>query len=396
MRFFVGGSPMAQRPRPEIAEGDLKGLKYFQILAPFLERLRDCQSARDRASNRNLHFDQYASLILLFYFNPIVTGLRSLQQASELGKIQRLLGCERASIGSLSEASHVFDPELLHSIIGELVNQVIPITVGSKDKEALRGLTAVDGTLLPALPKMAWALWNGDGHNAAKIHVQFDVLKGVPIEATLTVGNASERQQLRESLQPGRFYVADRGYVDYELFQEILDAGSSFLVRVKENTAFEVLQERPLSPEAIAAGVERDVVVKRLGTDHHKNVLKQSVRLVFVQTGKTDGRNGLLLLATDRLDLEPELVALAYRYRWSVELFFRWFKCILGCRHLLSQNRNGITIQVYMGIIASLLISLWTGKKPTKRTLEMIQFFFCGMATAEELLAHIEKLKGHD
>jgi Transposase DDE domain len=395
IRFFGGGSAMAQRQRPEIAPGDVQGLKYFQILAPFLERLRDCQTARDRAGNRELHFDQYVALILLYYFNPVVTGLRSLQQASRLGKVQRLLGCGRASLGSLSEASHVFDPELLHSIIGELAKQVIPITVG-KDKEALRGLTAVDGTLLPALPKMAWALWKEDGQNAAKIHVQFDVLKGVPIEATLTVGNGSERQELRNTLQPGRFYVADRGYIDYQLFQDILDVGSSFLVRVKENTAFDVLEERPLSPEAIAAGVVRDVVVKRLGTDHHKNVLKQPVRLVFVQTGKADSSNSLLILATDRMDLDAELVALGYRYRWSVELFFRWFKCILGCRHLLSQNPNGITIQVYLGIIASLLISLWTGKKPTKRTLEMIQFFFCGMATEEELLAHIKSLKDHD
>jgi IS4 transposase len=96
------------------------------------------------------------------------------------------------------------------------------------------------------------------------------------------------------------------------------------------------------------------------------------------------------------LHLEAEYVALGYRFRWTVELFFRWFKCILGCRHLLSTSQNGITIQLYLGLIASLLISLWTGKKPTKRTLEMLQFYFCGMASEEELLAHIEKLQRHD
>jgi hypothetical protein len=74
-----------------------------------------------------------------------------------------------------------------------------------------------------------------------------------------------------------------------------------------------------------------------------------------------------LRLATDRPDLEAEHVALGYRFRWAVELFFRWFNCILGCRHLLSTSPNGITIPLYLGIIASLLISLWTGKKPTNR-----------------------------
>jgi hypothetical protein len=76
-----------------------------------------------------------------------------------------------------------------------------------------------------------------------------------------------------------------------------------------------------------------------------------------------------------------------------VELFFRWFKCILGRRHLLCESRNGVTIQVYVAIIASLLLSLWVGKKPTKRTFEMFCFFFAGWATEAELLAHITKLQ---
>ena len=79
-----------------------------------------------------------------------------------------------------------------------------------------------------------------------------------------------------------------------------------------------------------------------------------------------------------------------------MELFFRWFKCILGCRHLLSTSANGITIQLYLGIIASLLISLWAGRKPTRRTYEMLCFYFSGWATEEELLAHIESLQKHD
>src|SRR5208282_2883121 len=306
------------------------------------------------------------------------------------------LGCSRASLGSLSEAARAFNSEPLREIIGELAHKVLPITVG-KEAEALRGLTAVDGSLLPALPKMAWALWQDDEHRAAKMHVHFDVFKGAPMDVTVTHGSGSENQQLRNMLLPKRLYVIDRGYAEYQLFQDIIDAGSSFIGRIKDNAAFEVLEERPITPEAKAAGVIRDAIMKRLGTEHHKNVLKQSVRIVIVVTGKTDsnGQPDVLILATDCLDLAAELVALAYKYRWSVELFFRWLKCILGCRHLLATNQNGVEIQVYLGIIASLLISLWTGKKPTQRTLEMLQFYFSGWATWEELQAHIEKLKDH-
>src|SRR5439155_12545755 len=99
---------------------------------------------------------------------------------------------------------------------------------------------------------------------------------------------------------------------------------------------------------------------------------KQPLRVIEVQTGKTDahGRPEVLLLATNRLDLDAELVALAYRFRWVVELFFRWFKCILGCRHLLANSQNGVAIQVYVAVLASLLISFWVGRERVVRSLE--------------------------
>jgi hypothetical protein len=77
----------------------------------------------------------------------------------------------------------------------------------------------------------------------------------------------------------------------------------------------------------------------------------------------------------------------------AVELFFRFFKHVLGCRHLLSTHKKGIEIQVYCAIIACLLISLWTGRKPTLRSYEMVCLYFMGWATLEELIDHIAKLK---
>jgi IS4 transposase len=188
--------------------------------------------------------------------------------------------------------------------------------------------------------------------------------------------------------------VIDRGYAEYQLFQDIIDAGSSFSGRLRDNAVWQVVEERPLSAAARAAGVVSDRVVW-LGGAQSGAVFQQPLRVLEVRTGKTDaqGRPEVLLLATDRLDLEAELVALGYKFRWTVELFFRWFKCILGCRHLLSTSANGVEIQVYLALIASLLISLWTGQKPTKRTYEMLCFYFSGWASEAELLAHIGKLQ---
>ena len=133
-----------------------------------------------------------------------------------------------------------------------------------------------------------------------------------------------------------------------------------FLGRIQNNAVDEVQEERPVSTEAAAAGVLRDRLLRRLGTLHHTRVLPQPFRVVLVATGKTyaDDTPEVLVWVTNRLDLPAEVVALAYQYRWTVELFFRWMKCVLGYRHLLSQGANGVTIQVDVAIIASLLISL--------------------------------------
>jgi hypothetical protein len=386
---------MAASTRAPVTEQDVQGFKYFRMCGPLFAHLHSAGTERDRAGNRQLFYDQYATLVLLYFFSPVVTSLRGLQQASTLEKVHQRLGVSRTSLGSLSEAAQVFDAALLQDVIAELGARLRP-GVPVAEQEALQHLTAVDGSLLPALPKMAWALWQDEQHRAAKMHVAFEVLRQVPVGVTVTAGNASERAELRRLLQPGGFYVMDRGYADYALFQELHDLPCSFLVRVQYNAAYEVEQERSVSAAAEAAGVYRDCTLRRLGTPHHTRLRPQPFRVVVLDSDNTrpDGTPDRLVLVTNRLDLEAELVALAFRYRWAVELFFRWLKCVLGCRHLISQCANGVRIQVYVAMIASLLISLWVGRPPTKRTYEILCFYLSGWASEAEVVAHINQLHG--
>lgn len=370
----------------------LQGLKYFELIDGVLERLRPVGTERDRARNRELFFDQYAALMILYYFNPTVSTLRGLQQFTTLEKVQRLCGVRPTALGSLSEASRVFDPFALEPIIAELAAQAgrTPTAMPSAKEAALAGLIAVDGSLLKALPRMAWALYQDATHRAVKIHVAFAVFPGVPVQATLTPGNGPERDQLRRMVRPGGFYVADRGYADYSMFREFDRDGVRFLIRLQENAVFEVERESPLSEADIAAGVVQDVVLRRLGTEKHNSLLERPLRIVKVQGAEPDQ---VWVLATNALELSAELIVIAYRYRWQIELFFRWLKCVLGCRHLLSQSSSGVTLQVYCAIIAALLIWLWVGVKPNKRTYEMLCHYFTGWATADEVDRHLNNLR---
>lgn len=397
----------------KIRERDVQGLKHLRKLRPLFDRLHHVGCTRDRARNRTLHFDQYCCLVMLYMFNPIVSSLRAIQQASELKNVQRKLGCQRASLGSLSEAARVFDPTLLEGVVAELGQQLMPIARDPKLAEVHHLITLVDGTLLKALTRITQAMWlttrTGTAHHAWRLHTHFELDKHVPTRMQLTLGRNSgeseERTVLKRSLQPDRCYVMDRGYAQFTLFNAIHEIHSSYVCRVRDNSVYQVQHSRPLDDAAIESNILSDDIVtlgENMKADRRPN---HRIRLVCVRTSPHEKRSnrkghtgagpsdGILRIATNLLDVPAEIIAHLYRHRYVIELFFRFFKHVLGCRHLLSDDPRGIQIQVYCAIIACMLISLYTGRKPTLRTYEMVCYYFTGMADLEELLAHIGKLQ---
>jgi hypothetical protein len=398
------------KPKDPLRPKDIEGLKYFKIVRDLLEPLhKHCD-----VPNRKLHYDDLAALVLLYFLNPVITSLRGLQQASALKNVKRKLGIRRTSLGSLSESSHVFDADLLGQVFQELVGQAealdgLPRPAGLAEELAI---TACDGSLMKGLPRAVWALWLDEGHKAAKLHLEYDVLKGIPKTATVTDGNGNEKEVFRKRLEPGKLYVLDAGYAQYSLLEAIVQQNSSFVVRLRDNAVYEMLEARALTDEDRQAGVVFDRIV-RLGNAQKQKDLSRPVRVikVHVKNPPSRGRGKRcakvsskktfrhqpeeydLLLVTDLLDCPAETIALLYRYRWTVELFFRWFKCVLRFGHWLFESENGVKILVYCALIVSLLITVWTGRKPTKRTLEMIQFYFQGWAELDELEEHFGSLQ---
>ena len=412
--------PTAEQPAAEkrLAEKDIVGLKYFDQLLPLFKRLHDDGCQRDKAGNRDLHYDQYCLMVLVFLFNPICSSLRALQQASELQNVQKKLGCQRAALGSLSEAATVFDPQRLVEIIQELSGQLptSPHGAAAHDqrlKDIAGTLTLVDATLITAMPRiMTASVMKRRGQTGTvkwRLHTHFEVERHLPSRIDVTPnggGDHDERAVLNQTIEPDRLYVMDRGYAKFKLFNDIVAAKSSYVCRLRDNSVYEVVEEKPLSGADRAANVLSDQIV-RFGQSGHKATDRpnHTLRLVLVSIkphvskGKYKGgssgvdSDGILRIATNLLDVPAEIIALLYAYRWTIEIFFRQFKHLLGCRHLLSHNQNGIEIQTYCAIIACLVLALWTGRKPTKRTHEMLCFHMMGWATTEEVEAHLAKLK---
>lgn len=389
-----------------LTDKDIVCLGHLKKVFPLLDALADVGCERDRAGNREFFFNDYCKLVLLYIWNPLIDSMGVLQQVAGLKTVSRALGVKRFSAGSFSESVRVFDPERLKPITQELARQVTAAAPDPRLKSVEHAITLVDGTVLRGLTRLVRIGCGADGrYNTSRngkavygwrLHTQLDLstfaAHRIDRTGARNGGETRECNVLRSTLEKGRCYVADGGYADQTLFDDIVEAGSSFVIRMREDSVIEhVVEERLLSQEALDANVIRDVVVRLPKSS-------QPLRLVLLQvephprrvrSGKRD--SDLILLATSLLDLPAELIALIYLYRYTVELFFRTFKQLLGMRHLLSEREEGIDIQIQCTAIVCLLICLMTGKRPDKSTRNMVGWHLMGLATQEELLDHLNR-----
>lgn len=335
--------------------------------------------------DRQLKLEQYLSLFLFGLFNPVVETMRGLCEASGLARVQREVCGRPVSLGSFSEAQAVVEADLLKAVLERLKREADTPPRPKGGTCAWQGRErVVDSTVWQVLPRMSWAFWRRQGglDNAVRLHLEFDLQTEQVSQAELTRAKKCERAQWREMAQPGTCNIGDRYYgYDYKLLADLQQKGTDFVVRLRVDAQWLEEHSEVLTPAARAAGVTWAGRV-RLG----KKGDGPLVRIVQL-LGADEG----ILLATSlpAPDFPPEWIATCYKHRWQVEMFFRWLKCILGCRHWLAESERGVALQVYLALIAAQLMVLYHGERPNRRQMEAIQFYLMGWATVEELLAKL-------
>jgi hypothetical protein len=369
---------------------------------PLLDKLHACGTQRDTAGNRTLFFDDYAKLVLVYLFNPLIDSISVLQRAAALPKLAKQLGIKDFSKPSFSEAPAVFDPQMLQAVIGELAGELRALPADPRLWDIKQVISLADGTLLTALPKLVETLYrpsrDGEPHHAWRVHTLLDLQMGVPTLMHRTGGSPrgayNERRVLEAAVEKNHLYVADRGFFDKKLLNRIEQAKSSYVFRVPENIKYDIVEQRPPAPAAIQAGVLSDTAVRMENLDHPVRLVKvkadphaKRTRKGYVQS------SGEMLLICNDLQLAPELISLLYSYRWTIETFFKFLKQLLGCRHLISQRKNGVQIQVYCAMIACMLLNLYTGLKPAKAVMEILLWHALGFADDQDVSDQIEKTR---
>jgi len=319
----------------------------------------------------------------------VIDSFRAACAASTLSRVQQEVCSRSTSSSCLSEAQHLLDPQLLEKLIASLSEQVRG-PLPQDPRAAWQVWLARDSSIFPATHRMFWAQYGGGKagcHNhAVRFHVSFHLWDEKPARVAVTPGKVCERKVWREQLQAGATYVGDRYFAeDYKMFGRLQELGCHFVLRLREDAVVRVLEENPLSPEQRQADLLGDHWVQ-LGSRQRY----QTGRLRLITLRKPSGTVMRLVSNLGPEQMSCRDIQTLYRRRWQIECFFRWIKCLLGCRHWLAESPAGVATQLHLAVIAGLLLQLVLGRRPNRRLWERLQFYLMGWASAEERMQAVQ------
>jgi hypothetical protein len=212
----------------------------------------------------------------------------------------------------------------------------------------LGDLVAIDGSLIDAVLSMYWADYR-KGSKKAKVHVGFDINRGIPKKIFLTDGKADERPFATRIMPPGETSIMDRYYQCHKNFDLWQREKKQFLCRIRAGSKKTVIKHNIICPDS---DIFYDAIVL-LGTKGI-NQTEESVRVVAYRVG-----NKQYWIATNRFDLTAEEVAQVYKLRWNIETFFGWWKRHLKVYHLIARSEHGLMAQILAGLITYLLLAIY-------------------------------------
>jgi Transposase DDE domain len=382
------------------------GGKYVRVLDKFVASLRDEKAAH---GNQKLFLDDVFVVHLLAFFNPVIRSLRTLEDLSQTPQAQKYLSTQSVCKSTLSDFNKLIEPERLEPILQALRAQLSRKQAGKpvQDKQIdtlLKQTIAVDGTFLPAVAEVAWAVANSNNHGGkhyrARLDARIDVHTWLPEAIVVPEAGQSESDSASQHVAPGKIYLYDRGYSGFDLLRahyedqkdgdQPLTVKAQFVVRYKKegsnSPSLFVQQENAISEKDQAAGVVSD----RVGYFESDSAKKAGISKCLLREVVIDfdenGEKKLLRLLTNLLDASAGAIGLLYRMRWQVELFFRWFKSIANFGHLISHSKQGALAHLYVTIIGVMLMYLHTGYRPSKYMFALLGQVAMGAATLEDII----------
>jgi hypothetical protein len=335
--------PNAKRNNSMETEGSEETYTTFDALMQPLEHpLTQHQQNHAPHHRERLHFVEFVRLLIYYFSKGCETGRQLLTDVQSAAPELQL---SEVANSTFFDAFNRFPVEwfagLLSFLLSAVAWQAIP------ELDALGKLYCVDGSIFPAISTMLWAEYSSK-HQAIRFHLIFELNRMLPVQFMIGNGKSNEKDALRQMLEAGVTYIADRGYYSFALLAEIVQADAFFVFRAKCNLKYVWVERLPVLLPETARHLFRHVTDRRVRLSNAEG--QPIYRLVSFSVGKER-----YLILTNRLDLTTFQVILLYAYRWQVELIFRFLKRSLNGLHLLSHSPEGVTIQFYILLITALL-----------------------------------------
>lgn len=191
-----------------------------------------------------------------------------------------------------------------------------------------------------------------NGHRAIKLHVAYDAAASTPVDVKITSQRVNDIMPAKiAQIEPGTTYVFDLAYYDYTWWAELHRQGCRFVTRLKSNTSIDAVSERAVPKNSDILSDRTGMLPARMAASR-RNPFHDPVREVTVRisTGK------IIRIVTNDLDAPAQEIADLYKQRWQIELFFKWIKQNLKLSRFLGVNENAVRIQIYVALIAYLLL----------------------------------------
>ena len=321
---------------------------YFKLMLPVNDSLHELTPLTSRC-NRPLQmtFEDQINILVYFHLEEHHSGRHLLQILNEDHFARQYIAPEKGiQKSSFFEDISSRGLEQMLELFKKLYMKAAKLL--PKGHAELGDLTIIDGSLIDAVLSMYWADYR-DGAKKAKVHIAFDLNRGIPKKIFLTDGKGDERPFVSKILAPGETGVMDRYYQRHKSFDDWQTEGKHFICRIKASTTRREIRKTDIQPGGI---VFYDAVVL-LGTPY-VNQTEKEVRLVGYRVENVD-----YWIATDRHDLSAEQIAFAYKLRWNIEVFFGWWKHHLKVYHLISRSKYGLMVQMLAGLITYLLLAIY-------------------------------------
>ena len=289
-----------------------------------------------------------------------VTSLRELEAVlADQDHHHYHLGFQGVKRSTLSDSNKSRTPAVFRDLL-----QVMIRRSGRQSDELNKLLTVLDASNIRLAGKgYEWAEKTRTRTTCfgLKLHVRMDHSSEMLEDASITPTNVNDLTAGKDfELERGRVYVFDKGYCDYNWWLKIMENGSHFVTRLKVNAAYKVSQSRQISDKS-QGHILQDQVVEL--TNRYPKAKKTShlvgKPLRLVQIKHPGGKSRPFLIVCSDLTASAEQIASWYKQRWSIELLFKWVKQNLKIKRFMGQSRNAVMIQIYVALIAYILLKLY-------------------------------------